>query len=203
MKRDPQFANGENSFLNELQLLTKHYHPSVQRMSKFILENYSKDVIDYEGDPLVDFSLVNFLEKFILKNPKIKKEKKKMNKGKVTEEEELQRFMKEDNEDANREEKEIEVGDDDLKFIDKFNKVYPKITNSKNYLKKLKKKEKKDNEDEVVDDEEEGAKDAIELVDKVLARAVKIKNEDGEEKVLLRAGSTLHMHDVDDKQPHD
>ena len=44
-------------------------------MSKFILENYSKDVIDYEGDPLVDFSLVNFLEKFILKNPKIKKEK--------------------------------------------------------------------------------------------------------------------------------
>ena len=37
-----------------------------------------------------------------------------------------------------------------------------------------------------------------ELVDKVLARAVKIKNEDGEEEVLLRAGSTLHMHEVDD-----
>ena len=37
-----------------------------------------------------------------------------------------------------------------------------------------------------------------ELVDKVLARAVKIKNEDGEEKILLRAGSTLHMHEVDD-----
>ena len=37
-----------------------------------------------------------------------------------------------------------------------------------------------------------------ELVDKVLARAVKIKNEDGEEKNLLRAGSTLHMHEVDD-----
>ncbi|WP_443737658.1 MULTISPECIES: DNA-directed RNA polymerase subunit beta [Treponema] len=36
------------------------------------------------------------------------------------------------------------------------------------------------------------------LVDKVLARAVKIKNEDGEEKILLRAGSTLHMHEVDD-----
>ena len=37
-----------------------------------------------------------------------------------------------------------------------------------------------------------------ELVDKALARAVQIKNEDGEEKVLLRAGSTLHMHEVDD-----
>ena len=37
-----------------------------------------------------------------------------------------------------------------------------------------------------------------ELVDRVLARAVKVKNEDGEEKVLLRAGSVLHMHEVDD-----
>ncbi len=37
-----------------------------------------------------------------------------------------------------------------------------------------------------------------ELVDKVLARAVKVKNDDGEEKILLRAGSTLHMHEVDD-----
>ena len=36
-----------------------------------------------------------------------------------------------------------------------------------------------------------------ELVDKVLARAVKV-TEDGEEKTLLRAGSTLHMHEVDD-----
>lgn len=201
MKRDPQFANGENSFLNELQLLTKHYHPSVQRMSKFILENYSKDVIDYEGDPLVDFSLVNFLEKFILKNPKIKKEKKKMNKGKVTEEEELQRFMKEDNEDANREEKEIEVGDDDLKFIDKFNKVYPKITNSKNYLKKLKKKEKKDNEDEVVDDEEEGAKDAIEkYADKVIEKEYqKLDHDvDDDDEGFEDVGEEEEGEDVDD-----
>ena len=36
------------------------------------------------------------------------------------------------------------------------------------------------------------------LVDRVLARAVKVKNEEGEEKVLLRAGSVLHMHEVDD-----
>ena len=32
-KRDPQFAQGEYSFLNELFLLEKHYHPSVQRMN--------------------------------------------------------------------------------------------------------------------------------------------------------------------------
>ncbi len=37
-----------------------------------------------------------------------------------------------------------------------------------------------------------------ELVDKVLAKAVKITDENGEEKVLLRAGTALHMHEVDD-----
>ena len=124
-----------------------------------------------------------------------------MNKGKVTEEEELQRFMKEDNEDANREEKEIEVGDDDLKFIDKFNKVYPKITNSKNYLKKLKKKEKKDNEDEVVDDEEEGAKDAIEkYADKVIEKEYqKLDHDvDDDDEGFEDVGEEEEGEDVDD-----
>ena len=36
------------------------------------------------------------------------------------------------------------------------------------------------------------------LVDRVLASAVKIKDENGEEKVLFRAGEKLHMHEVDD-----
>ncbi len=36
------------------------------------------------------------------------------------------------------------------------------------------------------------------LVDKVLARAVKVTGEDGEEKILFRAGEKLHMHEVDD-----
>ena len=49
-KRDPQFAQGEYSFLNELYLLEKHYHPSVQRMAKFILDNYNKDIISYNGE---------------------------------------------------------------------------------------------------------------------------------------------------------
>ncbi len=37
-----------------------------------------------------------------------------------------------------------------------------------------------------------------ELVDRVLAAPVKIKDENGEEKVLFRAGSTLHLHEIDD-----
>lgn len=161
-KRDPQFAGGEISFFNELYILTNHYHPSVKRMSKFIIDNFNKDIISYEGDPLVDFSLVNFLEKFILKNPKIKKEKTKIlqkGKGVNEEEEELKKFMEEDDENAKKEgEENEEIGDDDLQFIKKFNTVFPKITNSKNYLKKIKKKEMKNDEDEVLN-EEEGTND--------------------------------------------
>ena len=170
-KRDPRFANGENSFLNELYLLSAHYHPSVQRMSKFIIDNYNKEEISYNGDPLVDFSLVNFLEKFILKNPKIKKEKKNKKEKKIeNDDEELQKFIenaeKEENKLMNENNKndnnknlieEENLSDDDLEFISKFNKVYPTITNSKNYIKKMKKKEKKENmnkEEDIIDQKE-------------------------------------------------
>ena len=156
MKRDPQFAQGEHSFLNELYLLQKHYHPSVQRMAKFILENYNKEIISYDGDPLKDFSLINFLEKFMLKNPKIKKEIKEK---KVIEndDDELKRFLKgeEDNENENNNNNDNDIyekNENDFQFIEKFNKIYPEITSSKNYLKKLKKKEKKSKNEDDIDD---------------------------------------------------
>ena len=154
VKRDPQFAQGEHSFLNELYLLQKHYHPSVQRMAKFILENYNKEIISYDGDPLMDFSLINFLEKFMLKNPKIKKEKKEIKKIE-NDDDELKRFLKEDenNENPNNENNDnTPKNENDFEFIEKFNKIYPEITSDKNYLKKLKKKEKKlKNEDDIDD----------------------------------------------------
>ena len=182
-KRDPQFSNGECSFINELTILTKHYHPSVQRMSKFIIDNYNKDVISYTGDPLIDFSLVNFLEKFILKNPKITKDKKKAKRVTSKEEEEdeeLRKFMEEDDEDKNNKqtkgkaEVNEEIGEDDFKFISKFNKVFPEITSSKNYLKKMKKKEKKENNDEedaIDGDEMDSDNDELEkYADKVIQK---------------------------------
>ena len=150
-KRDPQFAQGEYSFLNELYLLEKHYHPSVQRMAKFILENYNKDIISYNGDPLLDFSLTNFLEKFMLKNPKIKKEKKEIKKI-TNDDDELKKFIQGDEDNNNKENKNITMDENDLEFIDKFNKIYPEITNDKNYLKKMKKKEKKMRTEEDVDE---------------------------------------------------
>ena len=165
VKRDPQFAQGEYSFLNELFLLEKHYHPSVQRMAKFILENYNKDIISYNGNPLLDFSLFNFLEKFMLKNPKIKKEKKEI---KIIEkdDDEFKRFVKGEegnNNDNNNENNNNDIKDEnDFEFIDKFNKIYPEITNDKNYLKKIKKKEKKmkteQDVDEIIGDQEYGEK---------------------------------------------
>jgi len=151
-KRDPQFAQGEHSFLNELYLLQKHYHPSVQRMAKFILENYNKEIISYDGDPLMDFSLINFLEKFMLKNPKIKKEIKEKKKIE-NDDDELKRFLKGDEDENNNNENDIyEKNENDFQFIEKFNKIYPEITSSKNYLKKLKKKEKKSKNEEEIDD---------------------------------------------------
>jgi ribosome biogenesis protein MAK21 len=155
-KRDPQYAQGEHSFLNELYLLQKHYHPSVQRMSKFILQNYNKEIISYDGDPLVDFSLINFLEKFMLKNPKIKKVKKET---KVIEndDDELKKFLKGDEDNQNNDnikdnDNEKEKNENDFEFIEKFNKIYPEITSDKNYIKKKKKKEKKLKDEDDIDD---------------------------------------------------
>ena len=162
-KRDPKYSNSENCYLNEIYLLCNHYHPSVQRIAKFILENYNKEIVNYEGNPLLDFSLVNFLEKFVLKNPKIKKIKKNKNDNNENNliENNLKNFINDDNENNNPNKidyNNIELGDDDFAFINKFNQVYPKITNSKNYLKKLKRKEKKNkekNEDDLIDDFED------------------------------------------------
>ena len=189
-KRDPQFAQGEHSFLNELHLLEKHYHPSVQRMAKFIIENYNKDIISYNGDPLLDFSLTNFLEKFMLKNPKIKKEKKEVKKIE-NDDDELKKFIEgEDNEKNNNNNLGNEIRDEnDFEFIDKFNKIYPEITNDKNYLKKIKKKEKKmkteEDVDEMIGDQEFGQeKDDMEMekfADKVIDDEYKKYNKDIDE----------------------
>lgn len=193
-KREPQFAQGEHSFLNELYLLQNHYHPSVQKMSKFILENYNKEIINYEGDPLLDFSLINFLDKFMLKNPKIKKQNKE-NKKPENEEEELKKFMQGEDNNNKKSEKNNEKNDNesedenDFAFIKKFNKIYPQITNDKNYLKKLKKKGKKMQEEDEIDDlleKNEGNEDiALEnYADKVIEEEYKKYDKDVDDDIV-------------------
>lgn len=81
-KRDPRSAlvvkgeeglkaNSEDTIVKcppcwELALLTHHFHPSVNKFARTLGE------ITYAGDPLKDFGLAPFLDKFAYKNPKSK-----------------------------------------------------------------------------------------------------------------------------------
>ncbi|KAE9357934.1 CCAAT/enhancer-binding protein zeta [Phytophthora fragariae] len=70
-KRNPLFAGAETSCAWEIQMLAHHYHPSVQSFTRQLLDN--KDTgIEYSGDPLVDFTMHAFFEKFVNKKPRHK-----------------------------------------------------------------------------------------------------------------------------------
>ncbi|ALC44861.1 CG7839, partial [Drosophila busckii] len=65
--RVPAFAGAGYALRNELLLLRQHYHPTVQVFAEHIV---LEKRIDYYGDPLRDFGLPHFLERFAFKNPK-------------------------------------------------------------------------------------------------------------------------------------
>ncbi len=46
----------------------QHYHPSVSAWGRTLLAGMP---IEYTGDPLKDMSLASFLDKFMLKKPKV------------------------------------------------------------------------------------------------------------------------------------
>ncbi|XP_016074432.1 PREDICTED: CCAAT/enhancer-binding protein zeta [Miniopterus natalensis] len=65
--RNPLFCGAENTSFWELKKLSEHFHPSVALFAKTILQgNY----IQYSGDPLQDFTLIRFLDRFVYRNPK-------------------------------------------------------------------------------------------------------------------------------------
>ena len=67
LKREPKFANAENSPLWELACLARHCHPTVSYWSEQLLKG---QLIEYNGDPLLDFGLGNFLDRISYKTPK-------------------------------------------------------------------------------------------------------------------------------------
>lgn len=67
-KRDPLYARAEESCLWEIVALCAHYHPSVVRFAKRLREEMAG--VEYKGDPLKDFTLGSFLDKFCYKKPK-------------------------------------------------------------------------------------------------------------------------------------
>jgi hypothetical protein len=66
-KRQPLHSSAEKTSAWELLLLADHYHPSVRSFAEQLLKGKP---IQYRGDPLADFTLLRFLDKFVHKNPK-------------------------------------------------------------------------------------------------------------------------------------
>ncbi|TRY84502.1 hypothetical protein DNTS_035845 [Danionella cerebrum] len=72
LNRNPLYCGADHTVLWELQKLSLHFHPSVALFAKTILQGES---ITYTGDPLQDFTLIRFLDRFVFRNPKQSKGK--------------------------------------------------------------------------------------------------------------------------------
>ncbi|XP_067003960.2 CCAAT/enhancer-binding protein zeta [Anabrus simplex] len=66
-QRNPLFAGGDFCAYTELMDLCHHFHPTVSLFASKILQG---ETISYSGDPLQDFTLSRFLDRFVFKNPK-------------------------------------------------------------------------------------------------------------------------------------
>lgn len=53
----------------ELVCLKKHVHPTVSKFATNLLEGIP---FEYKSNPLIDFTLANFLDRFSLKKSKLK-----------------------------------------------------------------------------------------------------------------------------------
>ena len=58
-------------------MLSCHFHPSVKSFSESVLSEKKNHEISYKGDPLRDFTLINFLDRFAFRNPKSAEKLKK------------------------------------------------------------------------------------------------------------------------------
>ncbi len=65
--RNPCYCGAEFSLCHEIVSLSEHYHPSVALFAKTLLRHES---ISYQGNPLKDFTISRFLERFVYRNSK-------------------------------------------------------------------------------------------------------------------------------------
>ena len=65
--RNPLYCRAETTPLWELQRLSFHYHPTVSLYASTLL---SGKFVEFDGDPLQDYTLMRFLDRFVFKNPK-------------------------------------------------------------------------------------------------------------------------------------
>ncbi|XP_076272674.1 nucleolar complex protein 1 [Rhynchophorus ferrugineus] len=72
LARNPLYGGGNFLAYNELLLSQNYFHPTIALFAGKILKGES---IDYTGDPLKDFTLIRFLDRFVFKNPKTLEDK--------------------------------------------------------------------------------------------------------------------------------
>ena len=65
--RNPLYCGADQAAVYELSSLVNHFHPSVSLFARRLL---LEEDVGYNGDPLVDFTMARFLERFVYKNPK-------------------------------------------------------------------------------------------------------------------------------------
>ncbi|CAM9883393.1 unnamed protein product [Lampetra fluviatilis] len=65
--RNPLYCSADKASLWELRLLANHYHPSAALFANTILQG---ECVSYTSDPLQDFTLMRFLDRFVYRNPK-------------------------------------------------------------------------------------------------------------------------------------
>ncbi|XP_061172895.1 CCAAT/enhancer-binding protein zeta-like [Saccostrea echinata] len=65
--RNPLYCRADSECVWELQKLSQHFHPTVSLFASNLLKG---EHVRYTGDPLQDFTIIRFLDRFVYKNPK-------------------------------------------------------------------------------------------------------------------------------------
>ncbi|XP_021246401.1 CCAAT/enhancer-binding protein zeta [Numida meleagris] len=158
LHRSPLYCGAETTSLWELKKLSEHFHPSVALFAKTILEG---NHIQYSGDPLQDFTLMRFLDRFVYRNPKLHKGKE--NTSSVVMQRKKKQFMT-DTQNLAVNSKEFLARDESKIPVDElfFHRFYTKFDKTRE---KHKRQEDEESVEDVDDDEFERALDAFEADD--------------------------------------
>lgn len=81
-ERNPLYCGADKTLTFELLAFTRHYHPTVVVFANKLLNN---EPVEYTGDPMEDFTLIHFLDRFVYKNPKKTKNNNKSDKKSIFE----------------------------------------------------------------------------------------------------------------------
>ncbi|NXI26636.1 CEBPZ protein, partial [Sterrhoptilus dennistouni] len=199
MHRSPLYCGAESTSLWELKKLSEHFHPSVALFAKTILEG---NHIQYSGDPLQDFTLMRFLDRFVYRNPKLSKGKE--NTSSVVMQPKKKQFMK-DMQNLAVNSKEFRAKDESKIPVDEvfFHRFYSKFDKKREKQRRL---DDEESVEDVDDDEFERALDTFEAADNAVidqddldfAGNIK-KNPKGGKKGQGGEGSGADWEDSDDE----